>query len=97
MSEILCDTPYLFSLCTPIPFNESLGTFDIFSYRFLAQDVLPCSKSLPDEVRLHEEGNGDDDGMDVFAIEEVFKRGQWYGRIVIVPINILFLADLLSG
>ena len=59
--------------------------------------MLPRCKDLPDEVGLHEERNSDYNRMDVVSSEEVGKRVQRCRGLVVIPVDILSLADVLSS
>lgn len=69
--EVLRNPPHGPPLPEPlVPLQQRLGVLDVLGNGLLAQHVLAGGQRLHDELGLGGDGQRDDDGVDVFAVEE---------------------------
>jgi hypothetical protein len=67
VAELLSNAEEYFALVdvAAIPLDQLAGSRNVFCDRLLGQNMLACGKGLLDVCWLSQDGQGDDDGVDV--------------------------------
>lgn len=85
--EVLSHSPDGWVGDGPVPADQALGTSNIVGHRLLAEDVLAGREALLNHLWLGDDGQGDNDGLDVIARQEVIKGLAGLVRCVVVLVN----------